>query len=125
METYWAQIDENSIVVRVISVLGNSEESSEWVSNNLDGRWLETDIFSVEGNKIEENGILEGGAFRGNYANVGYFYDKDLDAFIPPKPFNSWILDTSKFSWKSPVENPNNQYCCWDEDTLSWKTGGI
>jgi hypothetical protein len=60
-------------------------------------------------------------AFRKNYAGIGYTYDEQRDAFIPPKPFPSWILNEFSCLWESPIPYPNdgNNYY-WDEDTLSW-----
>ena len=60
-------------------------------------------------------------AFRGNYAGIGFTYDEDLDAFIPPKPFDSWTLDEASFSWVAPVPYPEDgEAYTWDEATTSW-----
>jgi hypothetical protein len=60
--------------------------------------------------------------FRKNYAGIGYQYDQTRDAFIAPKPFNSWILNEDTCRWEAPVAYPqdNNQYR-WNESTLSWE----
>jgi hypothetical protein len=57
-----------------------------------------------------------------NYAGPGFFYDRNRDAFIPPKPFNSWIFVESTCRWKSPIDKPTdgNEYY-WDEFTTTWK----
>jgi hypothetical protein len=61
------------------------------------------------------------GNIRKRFAGIGYAYNQELDAFIPPKPFNSWILDTDLASWKAPIEYPNDgKNYIWDEDALSW-----
>ena len=62
-----------------------------------------------------------GTPFRKNYAGVGFQYDQQRDAFIPPKPFNSWILNESTCLWNAPIEYPqdDNEYI-WNEQTLSW-----
>ena len=59
--------------------------------------------------------------FRKNYAGIGFTYDAVLDAFIPPKPFPSWLLNTNTCQWQAPIPYPNdgNQYI-WDETTQSW-----
>jgi hypothetical protein len=59
--------------------------------------------------------------FRKNYAGVGYTYDKIRDAFIPPKPFDSWVLNEQTCLWESPIPLPQdtNMYL-WNETTLSW-----
>jgi hypothetical protein len=59
--------------------------------------------------------------FRKNYAGVGYTYDQSIDAFVPPKPYPSWLLDTNTASWQAPVPYPNdgkNYY--WNEETQQW-----
>jgi hypothetical protein len=62
------------------------------------------------------------GNFRKNYAGIGYTYDEGRDAFIAPKPFNSWLLDETICQWKAPVDYPtDDKKYKWDEDTTSWK----
>ena len=70
------------------------------------GTWKQT---SYNGNK------------RKNYAGIGYTYDEQRDAFIPPKTFASWVLDEDKCQWKAPVDMPTDgQMYSWDEATTSW-----
>ena len=58
---------------------------------------------------------------RKNYAGIGYIYDEDRDAFIPPKPFNSWVLNETTCLWESPVAYPNDgQSYKWNEQNQSW-----
>ena len=62
---------------------------------------------------------------RKNYAGIGYHYDQARDAFIAPKPFNSWILNEDTCRWEAPISMPTteleeNQYYSWNESTLSW-----
>ena len=59
--------------------------------------------------------------FRKNYAGIGFQYDQTRDAFIPPKPFNSWILNEDTCIWNAPIAHPqdDNDYK-WNEQTLSW-----
>jgi len=64
--------------------------------------------------------------FRKNYAGVGYQYDQTRDAFIPPKPFNSWILNEDTCLWNPPVAMPttvleDNQYYSWNESIINWE----
>jgi hypothetical protein len=59
--------------------------------------------------------------FRKNYAGIGYTYDPVLDAFIPPKPYPSWLLNTTTCQWQAPVPYPDDgKTYIWDEATLSW-----
>ena len=58
---------------------------------------------------------------RKNHAGIGYTYDEDKDAFIPPKPFNSWILNESTCLWEAPVAYPDDgEEYNWNEETKSW-----
>ena len=60
-------------------------------------------------------------AFRKNYAGLGYTYDYDRDAFIPPKPFNSWVLNETSCLWEAPVPMPTDgKRYTWNEETVSW-----
>jgi hypothetical protein len=65
--------------------------------------------------------LLGGTPFRKNFAGIGYTYDRLRDAFIPPKPYASWVLNENTCLWDAPVAYPDDgkQYT-WDEDTLSW-----
>jgi hypothetical protein len=59
--------------------------------------------------------------FRKNYAGIGYTYDEARDAFIPPKPFPSWLLNEETCLWESPVPYPEGDgFYTWDEDSQSW-----
>ena len=62
------------------------------------------------------------GKFRMNYAALGYTYDEDMDAFVPPQPYPSWTLDTTKGYWVPPIPMPlsGGESWTWDEPTKSW-----
>lgn len=97
---------------------------------------VNNDVLLVDGVESEQAGInflssLHGhslwkqtsynGSFRKNYAGIDYTYDQELDAFIPPKIFNSWILDTDVAQWKAPVDMPDDgKVYLWNEDSVSW-----
>ena len=114
---HFAQLDENNVVTQVIVVHNNdcqingveSEEAGVVFCKQLFGtetRWKQT---SYNGN------------MRKNYAGIGYTYDEQRDAFIPPKPYASWVLDEDKCQWKAPVDMPTDgQMYSWDEATTSW-----
>ena len=87
------------------------------------GAWIQTS-YNTRGNvHYGPDGQPDGGvALRGNYAGVGYSYDVQLDAFIPPQPYASWILNPSTVLWEAPVPMPtDNKAYQWDESTQSWK----
>ena len=63
---------------------------------------------------------------RKNFAGIGYQYDQTRDAFIPPKPFNSWVLNEDTCRWEAPVAMPtttleDNQYYSWNESIVNWE----
>jgi len=117
---HFAEIDENNIVTRVL-VVGDDQEhrGQEFLADDLDlgGTWLKTS-YNTQGGVH----ALGGTPFRKNYAGIGYSYDETLDAFIPPKPFASWLLNEETCNWNAPVEMPveEGKFFVWDEDTTSW-----
>jgi hypothetical protein len=108
--SHFAQIDENNVVVQVL--VGNNndpkgDEGESWFVENLGGRWVKTSW---------NNSI------RKNYAGIGFTYDEERDAFIPPKPFASWILNEETCQWEAPVQQPLDSFSYfWNEDNLNWE----
>ena len=102
--SHFAEIDNNNIVQRVI-VAEQDFINSGAVGDSF--RWVQT---SYNNN------------FRKNYAGIGYTYDKARDAFIPPQPYPSWLLNEDTCLWNAPIPRPNDgKMYEWDEDTTSWK----
>lgn len=111
-----------------------TEQSEEWVSKKCpqdplikekyNGIYPQTYWKQTSFNTIQGKHLLGGIPKRKNYGTPGYFFDKQEDAFIPPKPFNSWILNKNKYDWEPPIPYPNNddntEYY-WNEETLSWE----
>ncbi len=97
---HWAEVDENNIVLRI--TVGNNEEADEgyqWLINNLGGRWIKTSYNTIGGVHL-----LGGTPFRKNYAGIGWTYDEERDAFIPPKPDGvGWILNEETCLWENPI----------------------
>lgn len=117
---YFAKID-NHVVTQVIAVnnkvLGEPQNKFpqtesigvDFIKNTLglDGEWRQTSYNN---------------SFRGRYAGIGYTYDNIMDLFIPPKQFESWVLDMSNLMWIPPIEKPNDgKLYDWDESTVSWR----
>jgi hypothetical protein len=113
---HFAEIGLNNIVQQVIVVHNNElldengveqeAKGQEFCRNLLGGTWLQTSY---------------NGSFRKNFAGIGYTYDSTRDAFIPPKPFNSWILDEDTCQWQPPTSLPDNENMyTWNESTTSW-----
>lgn len=85
--------------------------------NEPNSNWKQTSYNTVGGRHL-----LGGIPFRKNYAGVGYKYDQQRDAFIPPKIYNSWILNEESCCWEAPIPYPNddNLYT-WNEEILNWE----
>jgi hypothetical protein len=115
--SHWAELDENNVVIRVL--VGNNDDPNEgldWIEENLGGHWLKTS-YNTQG------GVhLDGGTpFRGNFAATGFAYNEELDAFIAPKRFDSWVLNIERFEWEAPVAYPEDENLyTWNESTQSW-----
>jgi len=119
---HFAQLDTNNVVTQVI-VVSNPDTSTAqgeekesigiaFCERLLGGTWVKT---SYNGN------------IRKNYAGIGYTYDKDRDAFIPPKPYASWVLNETNCRWNAPVAMPSDagqgdppKMYTWDENTVNW-----
>ena len=118
--SHWAELDENNKVIRVTVGDNNDpvgDEGYQWLIDNLGGTWVKTSYNTVNG--IHREG---GTPFRKNYGAVGFIYDETRDAFIPPKPFNSWILDEETCQWKAPIEYPKDEHMYrWVEEDSNWQ----
>jgi len=87
------------------------------------GEWIQTSYNTKGGVHYNpETGEPDGGvALRKNYAGVGFTYDRDKDAFIPPQPYPSWTLNEESCLWEAPVAYPEDeQVYTWNEETTSW-----
>ena len=116
---HFAEVDSNNVVLRVL-VVGDDQEhrGQEFLANDLGlgGTWLKTS-YNTQGGVHTTGGT----PFRKNYAGIGYTYDAGRDAFIPPKPFNSWTLDEDTCLWNAPVAYPTDgKMYTWNEDNQSW-----
>ena len=106
---HFAELDTDKTVLQVIVVSNDNEADGEnWCNNLLGGDWKQT---SYNAN------------IRKNFAAIGYTYDAAKDAFIPPQPFSSWILDESTYQWKPPVDYPSDGKTYKWEESLTWKSG--
>ena len=119
---HFAELDSNNVVKQVI-VVSNADTSTAqgeekesigiaFCERLLGGTWVKTSYNA----KI-----------RKNYAGIGFTYDKDRDAFIPPKPYASWVLDETTCRWNAPVAMPSDagqgeppKMYTWNEETKSW-----
>lgn len=116
---HYAFLDENNIVTEVIVGIDEGVDNIDWEQHygNFRGQVCKRTSY----NTVKNTHAFGGTPFRGNYAGVGYFYDEQRDAFIPPKPYESWILDEETFTWTSPIPQPSDgNIYNWDEENQSW-----
>jgi hypothetical protein len=123
----FAKIGLNSKVIEVLSVNNEVLKDSNGVEQEVNGIdfltkltgypvWKQTS-YNTHGGVHNNNGT----PLRKNHAGIGYTYDETRDAFIPPKPFNSWILNEDTCVWNAPVTYPTNGgIYTWNELTLAW-----
>lgn len=113
---HFAELDGDHIVTRVI-VVNNNELLDEFgVEQEMIGRQFCVNLLGGTWVQTSYNGNI-----RKNFAGIGYTYDVQRDAFIPPKPFNSWVLNEDTCQWEAPIPYPDDgKIYSWDEDTISW-----
>jgi hypothetical protein len=119
MMAHYAFLDANNIVTEVIVGKNEGEDNVDWEQwyGEFRGQVCKRTSYNTVGG-IHNNG---GTPFRKNYAGIGYAYDSQRDAFIPPKPYESWVLNEGSCLWEPPVAMPTDgQMYTWDEDTTSW-----
>lgn len=123
--SHFAKLDENNIVVFV--TVGRQEDNGKEaeLSARTGDVYKQTSYNTRGGIHYDPNtnqpSADQSKALRKNYAGIGYTYDPVLDAFIPPKPFPSWILNEQTCLWESPTPMPQDgKMYVWDENTQSW-----
>jgi hypothetical protein len=108
---HYAFLDENNVVTEVITGINETEL--------IEGLDTETWYGNFRGQVCKRTSYNNN--YRKNYAGAGYTYDSDLDAFIAPKLFESWLLNEETCLWEPPVIYPNDgKFYNWDEETISW-----
>lgn len=111
---HFAQIDENNIVTRVLVAEQDFIDSGA-VGNP--SNWVQTS-YNTFGGQHRLGGI----PLRKNFAGIGFTYDADRDAFISPKPFNSWVLNDDTCLWEAPITYPNDgESYVWNEEIVNWE----
>jgi len=114
---HYAFLDENYVVTEVI--VGRDESNFDWERHygDIRGQLCKRTSYNTSGGVHASGGT----PFRKNYAGIGYTYNLQLDAFIPPKPFASWVLDETTCLWTAPTPMPaDGKMYSWDENTLAW-----
>jgi hypothetical protein len=111
---HFAQLDENNVVTQVI-VIANEELMEDGVESEAKGIAFCQSLFGGNWKQTSYNGNV-----RKNYAGIGYTYQADIDAFVPLKPFASWVLN-DKAQWEAPVAMPtDDKMYSWDEEQQNW-----
>ena len=106
--SHFAKIENN----KVVNVIVAEQEHID----TLDGEWIQTSYNTIQG-KHKQGGK----PLRGNYAGIGYDYDRVNDIFLPPKPYPSFILDVETATWIAPIDKPlDGQLFKWNEELLQW-----
>ena len=114
---HFAKLDQNNLVVDV-HVIHNNELLQDGIESESKGVQF---LIEWSGGYTNWKQTSYNGKIRKNYAGVGYTYDPTRDAFIPPQPFASWVLNEETCLWGAPVAMPDDgQRYQWDESTISW-----
>lgn len=112
---HFAKLDENNVVIDVNVVANDALDSN---NEELSGIAFLTEW---SGGYTNWKQTSYNGTFRKNYAGIGYTYDPIRDAFIPPKPFPSWILNESICLWEAPISYPTDgKFYNWNEESQTW-----
>ena len=113
---HFAQLDENNVVTEVHVVANRDTSDANGVEKEYIGAAFCEKLFGGTWKQTSYNGNK-----RKNYAGVGFLYDPIRDAFIPPKPYPSWMLDEATCQWEAPVPYPTDgERHTWDEATQTW-----
>ena len=124
---HFAKLDENNIVT-FVTVGRQEDDGQEAALTARTGDVYKQTSYNTRGGKHYQADGTESAdqskALRKNFAGIGYTYDASRDAFIPPKPFASWVLNETQCLWEAPVAYPEDaaegEMYRWDEDTTSW-----
>ena len=123
--SHFAKLDENNVVT-FVTVGRQEDDGLEAELTARTGDVYKQTSYNTRGGvhydpETGEPSEDQTKALRKNYAGIGFTYDEERDAFIPPKPFESWVLDEDTCLWEAPVPMPEDggQYA-WDEDAGDW-----
>ena len=115
---HFAELDNNDVVLRVI-VVDNKDTTDAATGQEVESIGIAFCQRLLGGNWVQTS---YNNNFRVRYAGIGFTYNRQYDAFIPPKPYPSWTLNTTTFEWQAPVPYPNDgKFYYWGEGTQSWQ----
>lgn len=117
---HYAFLNENNIVTEVIVGKNEGEDGIDWEAHYgaFRGQTCKRTSYNTQGGVHSSGGT----PYRKNYAGIGYTFDVERDAFIPPQPYASWLINETTCLWEAPVVMPTEGMWSWDEDTQSWIT---
>ncbi|NBW16224.1 MAG: hypothetical protein EBR82_50405 [Caulobacteraceae bacterium] len=120
---HFAKLDKNNVVI-FVTVGRNEDDGKEAELTARTGDVYKQTSYNTRGGvHYTDNAPSadQSKAFRKNYAGLGYTYDEQRDAFIPPKPYASWVLNETSCLWDAPVAYPDDgKFYSWNEETTSW-----
>ena len=115
---HFAQLDENNVVLQIVVV--NNDELTAPDGAEYEGKGIDFCKALFGADTIWKQTSYNK-KFRKNYAGIGFTYNADLDAFVPPSPYDSWILNVETAQWEPPIKYPvDGKRYRWDEPTTSW-----
>jgi hypothetical protein len=119
---HFCKLDENNVVTEVHVVANRDTSDANGVEKEYIGQAFLEKLFGGTWKQTSYNGNI-----RKNYAGIGYTYNADIDAFVPPKPFASWLLNEETAQWEAPTPMPEDagtgeppKMYSWDEDAVNW-----
>lgn len=118
---HFAQLDENNVVLQVIVVDNKETADANGVEKEHIGAAFCEKLFGGTWKQTSYNGSI-----RKNYAGIGYTYNSEIDAFVAPKPYASWVLNEETALYEAPTAMPTDadqeagEYYMWDEETTAW-----
>jgi len=124
--SHFAKLDENNVVT-FVTVGRQEDDGLEAELTARTGEVYKQTSYNTRGGVHYTDGLPsddQSKALRFNYAGIGYSYDETRDAFIPPQPFASWVLDEDTCLWVAPIPRPDGDYV-WDEDAGDWVAADV
>lgn len=113
---HYAELNENNVVLQVIVGVDEPADGEAIYAKTTGKVWKKTSYNTLGGVHL-----LGGTPLRKNYAGIGFTYDTQRDAFIPPKPFPSWVLDEQTCQWNAPIPMPTDEkFYVWLEQARQW-----
>lgn len=120
--SHFAKLDQNNVVV-FVTVGRQEDDGLEAELTARTGDVYRQTSYNTYGGVHYTDGERsqdQSKAFRKNYAGIGYTYDEERDAFIPPKPYESWILNEETCQWEAPIPMPQTGHHMWDTEISNW-----